>query len=160
MSFYDLELKAWLTQTFFSKIIRGYINADLQFFLLEEEVSCIPTVANLNAQNCQKKEKMLADDWNWRRWQQHMRIPFLKVYTQHYTMISQTPFWFIWNILLYWDRIHILKRGNWNNLLTRRISLLVNWASHIFVHLLASSQTNFMRLWLLPWAFQEFTCIV
>ena len=64
MSFYDLELKAWLTQTFFSKIIRRYINADLQFFLLEEEVSCIPTVANLNTQNCQKKEKMLADDWN------------------------------------------------------------------------------------------------
>ena len=160
MSFYDLELKAWLTQTCFSKIIRWYINADLQFFLLEEEVSCIPTVANLNAQNCQKKKKMLADDWNWRRWQQRIRIPFLKVYTKHYTMISQTPFWFIWNILLYWDRIHILKRGNWNSLLTRRISLLVNWASHIFVHLLASSQTNFMRLWLLPWAFQEFTCIV
>ena len=160
MSFHDLELKAWLRQTFFSKIIGGYINADLQFFLIEEEVSCIPTVANLNAQNCQKKEKMLADDWNWRRWQQHIRIPFLKVYTQHYTMISQTPFWFIWNILLCWDRIHILKRGNRNNLLTRRISLLVNWASHIFVHLLASSQTNFMRLRLLPWAFQEFTCII
>ena len=64
MSFYDLELKAWLTQTFFSKIIRGYINADLPFFLLKEEVSCIPTVANLNTQNCQKKEKMLADDYN------------------------------------------------------------------------------------------------
>ena len=58
MSFHDLELKAWLRQTFFSKIIGGYINADLQFFLIEEEVSCIPTVANLNAQNCQKKEKM------------------------------------------------------------------------------------------------------
>ena len=160
MSFYDLELKAWLTQTFFSKIIRRYINADLQFFLLEEEVSCIPTVANLNTQNCQKKEKILVDDWNWRRWQQYMRIPFLKVYTQYYIMISPTPFWFIWNILLYWDHTHIPKRGNSNNLLAERISLLVNCASPFFVHLLASSQTNFMRLRLLPWAFQEFTCII
>ena len=64
MQFYDLEFKMWLTQTFFSKIIRGYINAAFPFFLLEEEVSCIMAVANLNTQNCHKKEKMLGDDWN------------------------------------------------------------------------------------------------
>ena len=140
----------WLTQTFFRKIIRGYINADLPFFFLEEEVSCILTVAKLNTQNCYKNEKMLADDWNWRRWQKHMRISFLKVCTRYYTMISQMPFWFIWSVLLLWDHTHMLKRGNWNNLLTKRISLLVSRALPFFVHLRASNQTIFMRIRLLP----------
>ena len=67
MQFYDLELKMWLTQTCFSKIIRGYINAAFPFFPLEKEVSCIMAVANLNTQNCQKNAKMLDDDWNSRR---------------------------------------------------------------------------------------------
>ena len=129
MQFYDLELKMWLTQTFFSKIIRGYINADFPFFLLEEEVSCIMAVANLNTQNCQKNAKMLDDDWNSRRWLWHMQILFLKVYTEFYAMIFQTPFGFIWNILLYWDRTHKLKRGDWNKILSKRKSLLVNCAS-------------------------------